>query len=87
MEQLGRKFSYLSDGRRRVYAIVKVNNGLKDSFILEVAVLDNRSLSTLIVPSLGSVHRNELHIKGLLTKLVLNCGSWSRSFLNNQVHN
>lgn len=84
---LGRKFSYLLDGKRRVCAIAKVNNGLKESFILEVAVPDNRSLSTLIVPSLGLAYRNEIHIQGLLTKLVLNSGSWSNSFLKNQVHN
>lgn len=48
---LGRKFSYLPDGRRRICAIVKVNNGMKESFIVEVAVPDNRSLSTLIIPS------------------------------------
>lgn len=84
---LGRKFSYLLDGRRRVCAIVKVNNGLKESFILEVAVPDNRSLSTLIVPSSGSAYRNEIHIQELLTKLVFNSGSWGHSFLKNQQHN
>lgn len=84
---LGRKFSYLPDGRRRACAIVKVNNEMKESFILEVAVPDNRSLSTLIIPSLGSPHKNEIHIQGLLTKLVFNSGSWSNSFLKNQVHN
>lgn len=84
---LGRKFSYLPDGRRRICAIVKVNNGMKESFIIEVAVPDNRSLSTLIVPSLGSAHKSEIHIQGLLTKLVFNSGSWSNSFLKNQVHN
>ncbi|MFD1412241.1 MULTISPECIES: Tn7-like element transposition protein TnsE [Oceanobacillus] len=84
---LGRKFSYLPDGRRRICAIVKVNNGMKESFIVEVAVPDNRSLSTLIIPSSGSVHKSEIHIQGLLTKLVFNSGSWSNSFLKNQVHN
>ncbi|WP_277679754.1 Tn7-like element transposition protein TnsE [Gracilibacillus dipsosauri] len=83
---LGRKFSYLPDGRRRICAIVKVVNGIKESFILEVAVPDNRSLSTLIVPSSVSTYSSENHIKGLLNKLVLNSGSWSNSFLKNQVH-
>ncbi|WP_317957580.1 Tn7-like element transposition protein TnsE [Oceanobacillus kimchii] len=84
---LGKKFSYLPDGRRRICAIVKVNNGKKESFIIEVAVPDNRSLSTLIVPSSGSVHKCEIHIQGVLTNLVFNSGSWSNSFLKNQVHN
>ncbi|KYC88498.1 hypothetical protein B4102_4030 [Heyndrickxia sporothermodurans] len=84
---LGRKFSYLPDGRRRVCAIGKVSNGMKESFIIEVAVPDNRSLSMLIIPSLGSAHKSEIHIQGLLTKLVFNSGSWSNSFLKNQVHN
>ncbi len=84
---LGRKFSYLPDGRRRICAIVKVNNGMKESFIIEVAVPDNRSLSTLIVPSLGSFYKDDINLQRLLTKLVLNSGSWSNSFLNNQVHN
>ncbi|WP_299091097.1 Tn7-like element transposition protein TnsE [uncultured Metabacillus sp.] len=83
---LGRKFSYLPDGRRRICAIVKVVNGIKESFILEVAVPDNRSLSTLIVPSSVATYSSENHIKGLLNKLVLNSGSWSNSFLKNQVH-
>ncbi|MCM3325008.1 Tn7-like element transposition protein TnsE [Cytobacillus kochii] len=84
---LGRKFSYLPDGRRRVCAIVKVNNGMKESFIIEVAVPDNRSLSTLLVPSFGSAHKSEIRIQELLTKLVFNSGSWSNSFLKNLVHN
>jgi hypothetical protein len=82
----GRKFSYLPDGKRRICAIVKVNNDMKVLYILEVAVPDNRSLSTLIVPSIGTVYEDEKHIQDLLTKLVINSGSWSNTFLKTQTH-
>ena len=81
---LGRKFSYLPDGRRRICAIVRASTCLKTSYILEVAVPDNRSLSTLLIPSKGTAIKDELFIINLLENLVYASGSWSHSFLYNQ---
>ncbi|MEH7355404.1 Tn7-like element transposition protein TnsE [Neobacillus drentensis] len=78
---LGRKFSYLLDGRRRICAVVKIINGSKTSYILEVAIPDNRSLSTLIIASQNSLDRDEKQIKHILTQLTYNNGSWSEKFL------
>lgn len=83
---LGRKFSYLSDGRRRICAIVKVTTNGKTSFIVEVAVPDNYSLSTLIIPSTDNLFNDETFIKKLLKNLIFKSGSWSTEFLNNYIH-
>lgn len=83
---LGRKFSSLPDGRRRICAIARVTNGSRVSYILEVAVPDNRSLSTLIIPSKNVVYQDEKQIKYLLTKLVFSSGSWSKNFLSKLNH-
>lgn len=83
---LGRKFSSLPDGRRRICAIARVTNGSMVSYILEVAVPDNRSLSTLIIPSKNIAYQDEKQIKYLLTKLVFSSGSWSKIFLSKLKH-
>ncbi|PLR75789.1 hypothetical protein CU633_19070 [Bacillus sp. V3-13] len=80
---IGRKFSYLPDGRRRICAIAKITNRNKVSYVLEAAVPDNRSLSTLIIPSKGTIKEDEVTMKGLLKMLVFASGSWSQSFLYN----
>lgn len=83
---LGRKFSRLPDGRRRVCAVARIMNKGKVSYILEVAVPDNRSISTLIIPSVGDFYKDELHIQKLLRNLVYNSGSWSNAFLQTIQH-
>lgn len=81
-----RKFSNLPDGRRRICAIARVTNGSRVSYILEVAVPDNRSLSTLIIPSKNNVYQDEKQIMYLLIRLVFSSGSWSKIFLSNLKH-
>lgn len=83
---LGRKFSRLPDGRRRVCAVARIVNQGKVSYIIEVAVPDNRSISTLIIPSVGSLYKDELHIQKLLRNLVYSSGSWSNTFLQTVQH-
>ncbi|WML42639.1 Tn7-like element transposition protein TnsE [Neobacillus sp. PS3-40] len=78
---LGRKFSYLPDGRRRICAIAKIISGRKTNYILEVVLPDNRSLSTLIVSSSETLSEDESTIRNLLHNLVFASGSWSQSFL------
>jgi len=79
----GRKFSHLPDGRRRICAVAKITIGYKVSYVIEVAVPDNRSISTLIISSENSVEKDEIKINYLLKKVVSNNGSWSESFLFN----
>ncbi|WP_187118382.1 Tn7-like element transposition protein TnsE [Massilibacterium senegalense] len=81
---LGRKFSYLPDGRRRVCAIVRASTNLKTSYKLEIAVPDNRSLLTLLMLSKGNYVNNEHIINNLPNNLANSSGSWSHSFLQNQ---
>jgi len=83
---LGRKFSYLPDGRRRVCAIARVSTIKGSKYILEVGVSDNRFLSTLIVPSTSALNEDEKIIKELLKRLVYASGSWSNVFLYKYRH-
>lgn len=81
---IGRKFSWLPDGRRRVCAIVRIEkNGRKPVYILEVARPDQRSLSTLIVQMKDVKNRKgeEETIHGLLHGLVFNGGNWHKKSL------
>ena len=67
-------------------AIYNESQGIVDiavKLLLEVAVPDNRSLSTLIIPSKGIIMEDEVTMRTLLTKLVFTSGSWSQSFLYN----
>ncbi|MEC1698149.1 Tn7-like element transposition protein TnsE [Schinkia azotoformans] len=82
----GRKFSFLPDGRKRICVIVKVVINNNAFYILEVAVPDNYSLSTLIVPLINNQGENERLIQSLLKNLVLNNGNWSKSFLKKINH-
>ncbi|MCM3715864.1 Tn7-like element transposition protein TnsE [Alkalihalobacillus oceani] len=83
---LGRKFSFLPDGRRRVCAIAKVSSFRKMSYIIEVAVPDDKSISTLVIPAKGGYQRDEGRIKELLLNLVFFGGSWSKSFMESIPH-
>ncbi|TDY07311.1 UNVERIFIED_CONTAM: hypothetical protein BJ099_10429 [Lysinibacillus xylanilyticus] len=83
---LGRKFSYLADGRRRICAVVKITSDLKKSYVIEVAVPDNHSISTLIIPSLEDIHMDEVRLSFLLKGLINKGGSWSNQFLFNIPH-
>ncbi|MFA9458821.1 Tn7-like element transposition protein TnsE [Halalkalibacter sp. AB-rgal2] len=83
---LGRKFSNIPDGRRRVCAIAKVSSSVKTSYILEVSVPDNRTVSTLIIPTEGSYQNDESRIMELLSKLVFSSGNWSKSFMGSIQH-
>ncbi|MFJ6209198.1 Tn7-like element transposition protein TnsE [Lysinibacillus sp. NPDC092081] len=83
---LGRKFSYLSDGRRRICAIAKVKSKNRILFILEIAVPDNKSISTMIVSSSGNMKSDEKTINDLLTRLILWGGSWSGEYLMKMPH-
>jgi len=85
---LGRKFSWLPDGRRRVCAIVCVDRGRRTAYILEVARPDQRSLSTLIIqfPEAENREQEEKAIHELLLKLVLNSGNWPTKWLRNINH-
>ncbi|TCT17238.1 hypothetical protein EDD68_1321 [Melghiribacillus thermohalophilus] len=57
---LGRKFSWLPDGRRRVCAVVKVmQSGRIPLYILEVGRPDNKPLSTLLLKIQGTTDRHE----------------------------
>ncbi|WP_163528060.1 Tn7-like element transposition protein TnsE [Halobacillus ihumii] len=81
---IGRKFSWLPDGRRRVCAVVRIEkNGRKSVYILEVARPDQRSLSTLIVQMEEVKNRKgeEETIHGLLYGLVFNGGNWRKRSL------
>ncbi len=86
---LGRKFSWLPDGRRRVCAIVRVDRiGRKPGCILEIARPDQRSLSTLVVQFDENKSRGdkEKAIYGLLLSLVFNGGSWPTERLRKVCH-
>lgn len=86
---LGRKFSWLPDGRRRVCAVVRVDrHGRKPVFILEIARPDQRSLSTLIVQFNDGKGRDdeEKSIHKLLHGLVFNSGSWRKEQLQRLSH-
>lgn len=83
---IGRKFSILPDGRRRICVIVKVINGGKKSYILEVAVPDKKTISTLIVPISGDKNKDEEKILKLLEQLVYHGGNWSLIFLKGMLH-
>ncbi|HDR7257775.1 TPA: hypothetical protein QCX12_001410 [Bacillus paranthracis] len=79
---LGRKFSFIGEGCRRIVCIVRVLNKESDqiTYILEVATPDNKTLSTLLV------YKNqdgEKGIKDLLKRLVFQGGSWSKDILLN----
>jgi len=86
---LGRKFSWLPDGRRRVCAIVRVKWARgKVNYILEIARPDQRSLSTLIVQFTRTINREneEKAIHELLLNLVLNSGNWPTEWLRKINH-
>ncbi|EMA6344098.1 Tn7-like element transposition protein TnsE [Bacillus cytotoxicus] len=79
---LGRKFSFIGEGCRRIVCIARVLNKSSNriTYILEVATPDNKSLSTLLV---YKYQDDEKEIKVLLKKLVFQGGSWSKDILLN----
>jgi hypothetical protein len=80
---LGRKFSWLPDGRRRICALVRVGRAGRISYILEVARPDQRFLSTLILKLNKAVNRKheEVILYELLYDLVFNSGNWPKESL------
>lgn len=84
---IGRKFTWLPNGRRRIFIIVKIINGKKISYVIEVAVPEiYRSISTLIIMSTGDSLKDEGRISYLMNNLLLKGGNWSTDFLNNIPH-
>ncbi|MBG9787020.1 Tn7-like element transposition protein TnsE [Brevibacillus laterosporus] len=83
---VGRKFSYLPDGRRRICAIVSVEFEGNGAYILEVAVPDNRSLSTLLLKLGADMEVDEKIIIKTLEHLVFNSGNWNSKFLKEIPH-
>ncbi|MEC1375641.1 Tn7-like element transposition protein TnsE [Heyndrickxia oleronia] len=80
-----RSFSFLPNGMRRAALIVKINNNGKINYI-EAAAPDNYSLSTLIVPSLGSQEKDEKMIRTLLNNIVNASGRWKKDFMGEFSH-
>lgn len=81
---MGRKFSWLPNGKRRVCAVVRITSRYSRSvYILEVSRPDQRSLSTLLVRIKDAKNRrdDEKGIHDLLNGLVFKSGSWSKSCL------
>lgn len=74
---LGRKFSLLPDGTRRICCLVHVKCKLsnKEYYILEIATPDKRNLSTLILTSMDKSNI-ELSILTIIKSLVFNSGNW-----------
>jgi hypothetical protein len=86
---LGRTFSWLPDGRRRICAIVNLRRkGRKPLYILEIARPDHRPLSTLIVEFNQMWDRkiDEEQIQKLLIGLVFNSGNWRKYQLDKIRH-
>ncbi|MDC3424332.1 Tn7-like element transposition protein TnsE [Aquibacillus sp. 3ASR75-11] len=87
---IGRTFSWLPDGRRRICAVVSIRRkGEKPIHILEIARPDQRSLSTLIVILNKKGNRKkeeEEQIQQLLAGLVFNSGNWRKYQLNKLSH-
>ncbi|PLR80077.1 hypothetical protein CVD25_22540 [Bacillus canaveralius] len=80
---LGRKFSFLADGTRRICCLVYIQNKLtsKELYVFEVATIDGKTLSTLIVDF--TIKKNkEFHISKIIKELVLNSGSWKTKDLS-----
>ncbi|MEC4695285.1 Tn7-like element transposition protein TnsE [Bacillus anthracis] len=80
---LGRKFSYLPDGKRRACAIVNVKNKVsnKKYCVIEISIPDDRTLSTLII-EVTSEGELEQVISKILKGLVFNSGSWDKKSLS-----
>jgi len=81
---LGRKFSWIPDGRRRACALVKVlRPGMRPIWILEIARPDNKALSTLLF-TLGSTDflLEEKEINKILQSIVFNSGHWDKNKLS-----
>ncbi len=80
---LGRKFSLLPNGTRRICCLVyiqyRMNN--KEFYVFEVATPDGKTLSTLIVEFTNKTNK-ELHISKIIKGLVLNSGSWKTKELS-----
>jgi hypothetical protein len=86
---MGRTFSWLPDGRRRICAVVHIKrHGEKPIYILEIARPDQRPLSTLILKfeKMGDRKREEEQIQRLLTGIVFNSGNWGKYQLNKIKH-
>jgi TnsE C-terminal domain len=83
---LGRKFAYLPDGRRRICAIASVEFEGNRTYILEVAVPDNRTLSTLLLKSEETMESDERVIKNILKQLVYKSGNWDSNVLKKLRH-
>ena len=79
-------FSELQNGNSRKYILLAVTDGQsKPIFIIEVALPDNRYLSTLLFWPKQDIRSEELKdfVNKLVTSLVVNNGSWNTDFLNN----
>lgn len=86
---IGRTFSWLPDGRRRICAVVGImRKGGNPIYVLEIARPDQRPLSTLIVvlDKIRNRKKEEEQIQELLTGLVFNSGNWKKYHLNKIRH-
>lgn len=74
---LGRKFSLLPDGTRRICCLVYVKYKLsnKEYYIIEIATPDKKNLSTLILKSMDKSNI-ELSVLTIIKGLVYNSGNW-----------
>lgn len=83
----GRRFSVCGNGIRRTCAIVQVNMGVKQKYILEIARPDGWSISTLILTPKRHLFAStiEYHFKELLEGLVNKSGHWDQEVLNRSV--
>lgn len=83
----GRKFSFLSSGKRRCCGIVHIKNKFtyENYYLIEVATPDNKSLSTLMIKNIN-LEDIELVLEALLITLVNNSGRWNNEFLKKLEH-
>lgn len=83
----GRKFSYIVADKRRIAAIAKINDkhiGIP-TYVIEIAISDNRSLSTLMIKNLEK-DKVEYIIGRILHALVYSSGTWSSEILKKIEH-
>ncbi|WP_410986575.1 Tn7-like element transposition protein TnsE [Bacillus cereus] len=74
-----RKCSFLTDGRKRGCVIVRIIKAESVTYILEVARLNDLSLSSLFLyPSSNDIGKMDSIIKEILINLVRNQGHWNR---------
>jgi len=80
---MGRKFSFLPNGRRRICCMVYIQNKINnnESLVFEVATPDGKTLSTLILKLTIKINK-EFLVSKIIKGLVFNSGSWKTKELS-----